>query len=83
MPQAGVQRGLLHSLWVTPRVRSGQARTLNGAGGGSHLSLSFLLLFLEALKEPQGLCYLELLEIKPFNSNLGLQCLALGHQRSL
>ena len=32
----------------------------------SHLSLSLLPLFLEALKGPQGLYYLELLDIKQF-----------------
>ena len=35
-------------------------------GGCSHLSLSLLPLFLEALKGPQGLYYLELLDIKQF-----------------
>ena len=35
-------------------------------GGCSHLSLSLLLLLLEALKGPQALCYLELLDIKQF-----------------
>ena len=34
--------------------------------GCSHLSFSLLPLFLEALKGPQGLCYLELLDIKQF-----------------
>lgn len=72
------------SCWVRLRVRCQPAPTLEGwAAAALVLSLPFLLLFLEALKGPQGICYLELLEIKQFHSNLGLQCLVLDHQRSL
>ena len=50
----------------------------------SHLSLSLLPLFLEALKGPQGLYYLELLDIKQFAAaaaaaKLLQSCLTLCH----